>query len=462
MKQHFFVPLLFTILAIANACGPELKGPLPKIQARAEPPRVKTLIKNVNVFDGQQMLPQQQVIINADGTIGSSNDTTDIATSIDAQNGYLIPGLIDSHSHALTPENLQELVGWGVTSTMLMACPFNKYCQMLQNQPGLTSVVSSGIPAVGPGSAHSRLTGTAPDLWIYNTSMAASYAQMVFNNGSDFMKIVSEEPNGPSLEEQIALVAGTHGLGKQSMTHASQYQPFVTAVRSKSNGIQHTPADGNFTTELLSLMKEQSQWHVPTLTVIKAFQNNPLSLKNSSYNLTSFPIAIENVKRVYAAGVPIIVGTDATGHLPSLNITCPFGSTVHDEMSFLVNEVGMEPAEAIRAATILPAALQAGMQGRGEIKTGLRADLLLLGSNPLVDIANTRDIKMIWVEGYSVRVNTTNTSNSTNSTNGSTPTSISNSSTTSTTIPTNGESVLAVWPVHIATIFGLLFFLIAL
>jgi imidazolonepropionase-like amidohydrolase len=58
----------------------------------------------------------------------------------------------------------------------------------------------------------------------------------------------------------------------------------------------------------------------------------------------------------------------------------------------------MSPAEAIDAATSV-AAKYLGLVDCGVVAEGIRSDLVLLESDPLVDIRKTRDVKAVWVEG---------------------------------------------------------------
>jgi imidazolonepropionase-like amidohydrolase len=100
---------------------------------------------------------------------------------------------------------------------------------------------------------------------------------------------------------------------------------------------------------------------------------------------------------MYHAGIPLLAGTNAVGPIAP-NISLPYGDTLHGELQHFVEDVGMIPAEAINAATSV-AARYHRLGDRGMIKEGMRADLVLLGSDPLVDIRNTRDVKAVWVEG---------------------------------------------------------------
>jgi len=75
-----------------------------------------------------------------------------------------------------------------------------------------------------------------------------------------------------------------------------------------------------------------------------------------------------------------------------------WGVSVHQELSLFVNQAGFTPEEAIRAATSLPAQ-RFNFSDRGQIKEGLRADLLLVEGNPLEDIDNTLNLRAVWTAG---------------------------------------------------------------
>lgn len=98
---------------------------------------------------------------------------------------------------------------------------------------------------------------------------------------------------------------------------------------------------------------------------------------------------------MHAAGVRLLVGTD-TGGNPHL---FP-GFTVHEEMEELVAAAGMSPAEALRAATLYPAAYLGLNDEIGTVAEGKRADLVLLDADPLENIRNTRAIAGVVVGGH--------------------------------------------------------------
>jgi imidazolonepropionase-like amidohydrolase len=92
------------------------------------------------------------------------------------------------------------------------------------------------------------------------------------------------------------------------------------------------------------------------------------------------------------AGVKILAGTDTPN---------PYvfpGSSLHDELELLV-KAGLTPLQALQAATLRPAEYL-GMAGRlGTIAPGKLADLVLLSADPLADIANTRRIEAVVLNG---------------------------------------------------------------
>jgi len=92
------------------------------------------------------------------------------------------------------------------------------------------------------------------------------------------------------------------------------------------------------------------------------------------------------------AGVSMLVGTDA------MNAFVIPGFAVHDELALLV-EAGLTPLEALRAATIAPAAFLHASDSLGVIAPGRLADLVLLDGNPLSNISNTRRIHAVVLAG---------------------------------------------------------------
>jgi imidazolonepropionase-like amidohydrolase len=107
----------------------------------------------------------------------------------------------------------------------------------------------------------------------------------------------------------------------------------------------------------------------------------------------------DNVRRLRAAGVTILAGSDAqSGVFP--------GPGLHRELQ-LLTEAGMTPAEAIRAATVDAARfLAAGAEPDfGLVAEGRLADLLLVEGDPTVDLTALARIRTVIKGGVPLQRN---------------------------------------------------------
>jgi len=104
------------------------------------------------------------------------------------------------------------------------------------------------------------------------------------------------------------------------------------------------------------------------------------------------PAMLQRTAAMQRAGVPLLAGTD---------LAIPYvypGSGLHEELELLV-QAGLSPSEALQTATINPARFFKREKEMGTIEKGKRADLVLLNANPLENIANTKDIQMVFFKG---------------------------------------------------------------
>ena len=96
---------------------------------------------------------------------------------------------------------------------------------------------------------------------------------------------------------------------------------------------------------------------------------------------------------MHEGGVLLLGGTDAAN--PGLF----HGWSLHDELANLVKWAGLSPFEAIETVTVNAAHYWNRAGERGIVAPGAEADLLLLAANPLDDIANTRTIEGVVIDG---------------------------------------------------------------
>lgn len=362
-----------------------------------------------------------------------SENCTHVDHGIDASGRFLIPGFFDSHVHPSTIVDLETLTSYGVTTSLQMTCKDYTMCNAVRGQEGLSDFYTAGVPAQGPDGAHAASAarqGRPLQPWqlVYPDSDPVALIDWAFGNGSDctyLVKIIKDhcssffcsyldadeppisdykivvESGGPSQDMQNRLVEAAHALGKQTMSHASDLESYIQAIESRSDGIQHTPDDGNLSLISIDDIKRNGQWVTPTISVFAEMLSKPevsmLLRGTSSRGNSSMSNVYANVRAMHRAGVPILAGTDAVGYIPTINVTYPFGISLHQELQNLV-EAGMTPVEALNAATRVPALFHR-LNDRGFIAPGMRADLILLNSNPLVNVSNSLDIERVWAGG---------------------------------------------------------------
>lgn len=102
---------------------------------------------------------------------------------------------------------------------------------------------------------------------------------------------------------------------------------------------------------------------------------------------------LREVREMRAAGVRILAASDFGAPL-----VVP-GFDLHAELARLVDDVGMTPVEALRAATLDPARFLGMADSLGTVEPGRLADLVLLDADPLADIRNTRRIRAVFANG---------------------------------------------------------------
>jgi len=139
-------------------------------------------------------------------------------------------------------------------------------------------------------------------------------------------------------------------------------------------------------------MLKQGTIAVPTITVVG------LAAKVIKRPGSSFSNASKSVYNMYKSGIPILAGTDCNAAPGSPAQGSPaqikHGESLHHELELLV-EAGMSTVDVLRAAGIASAGVF-GLEDRGVIQVGKRADLVLLDGDPL------REIKEVWCSGFRV------------------------------------------------------------
>lgn len=106
---------------------------------------------------------------------------------------------------------------------------------------------------------------------------------------------------------------------------------------------------------------------------------------------------VNMISDIHDADVPVLAGSDSG---PYNSFVYP-GVSLHEELYELV-AAGLSPLEALQTSVINGPRFFGVSESYGKVQQGYAADLLLLNSNPLEDIQNTRDIHLVILQGNPV------------------------------------------------------------
>jgi imidazolonepropionase-like amidohydrolase len=345
----------------------------------------KIVLTNVRVFDGRQLVPGRSVVIDG-GRIGT--DPTG-AQVIDGAGGVLLPGLIDAHVHLDGPGRLSALAAYGVTTALDMAS-VPEQTAALRGHAGQADLRSAGIPAIAPGSLHSRMPGVGERGLIAGPDEAKRFVAERVAEHSDYIKIVVGSPFADHDQATLdALVAAAHEQGKLVIAHASSVASVAKAQAAGADILTHVPLEQALQ-PAAAAQAAAGRVVVPTLTMMEAIVAN-VAPPGADYANARASVAV-----LHQAGVPILAGTDANDSAGT-PARVPHGKSLHRELELLV-DAGLSTLEALLAATALPARYF-GLSDRGTTEPGKRADLVLIDGDPLADIRATRSIRRVWCGG---------------------------------------------------------------
>ncbi len=412
-------------------------------------------IKNVNVItmtSDSNILTNVTVIIK-DGKIISLNATIpDSAEIIDGKGKWLIPGLIDMHVHVPTDGHfnttyptraaaifthtqdvMTPFVASGITTIFELNAKAGHFGQRNEILRGDVVGPRMALAALINGGEESGRTANTPSdgrqivrvakaegyefIKVYSQLNIETYKAIVYEADKQGMKVIGHIPNvfQGKIEEAFVPHFGMVAHAEEFAKHSNDYsvgdaQRF--AKLAKANETWLTPTlivivrIAEQTRTLDSITNLESFQYVHPLLQSKWITANRNYQGTNSERVARIEKMIEFnkllIKVFKEAGIPIVAGTDAG----SSGVI--WGFSLHDELQLLV-EAGLTPKEALTSATRLPA-IWLGIDSKiGTIEAGKFADLILLDSNPLEDIRNTRKIAGVFINGLwldKIKINT--------------------------------------------------------
>ena len=402
----------------------------------------------VRLFDaeGVRFLANQTVVVDkgvitASGAAGSVTVPAG-AQLIDGRGKTLVPGLWDCHMHVGDDyTGLQEL-SMGVTS---IRDPGNDDVRTIDRRTR-AAAGSLLMPHVYPSSLIDGKGTYTAQVANVATSEAEAVALVAKAKANGFTGVKFYGTLNPawlprSIAEAHKLGLHVHGhipagirpldainAGYDEVTHINwvMMQAMPDSVIRESNGILRFEGPGRYAKDvnlegaamktMIGTMASKHIYSDPTMVAFESLyvpENGDLSpsyapfvgtlppttergfrsggfavpkdLTRANYR-ASWAKMVDLLGRMHKAGVPIVAGTDGAGI-----------ELVH-ELEIYV-QAGFTPAEALAAATIVPARLVGQEQKAGSITVGKAADLVLVEGDPSTKIGDLRQTRLVMLAG---------------------------------------------------------------
>jgi len=431
---------------------------LTKAQDAAEAARLKSLaaklphrpkgalvIQHARLFDAEsgKLMPETTVVVasNRIQAVGHDGEVAAPAGAevIDAKGKALLPGLWDMHTHLSDDDGLLNMAA-GVTTVRDMANDIDKLQDMRRrwengDAVGPRVLMAGFMDGPGPFAGPTKVL-------VSTEKEALDWVDRYASMGYVQVKLYS------SLDPKLvpAIVKRAHEKGLRVSGHIPNGMIAEEAVRAGFDEIQHvnflelnfldrgidtrTPARftevGEHAAELdlnsdkvkrfIALLKERGTVLDVTLATFESLYMAPANAVGPTYatvvdrfpptmqrgfvggGLTAPPgheqrykdsfRAMENlVLALHKAGVTVVAGTDAL---------CGFA--LHRELELYV-DAGFSPADALRAATLVPARVMKRDRDLGSVAPGKMADLILVDGDPTARISDIRRVVLTVKDG---------------------------------------------------------------
>ena len=328
----------------------------------------------------------------------------------------------------------------GITSVVDVGGPFwNFEVRKTANATAKAPRVAVAGPLISSVSREKLDLGDPPIVKIDSPDQAREFVGKLAAQNPDLVKIwyiVDKDHPVDGFRPIIrATVEESHAHKIRVAVHATELETARAAVEEGADILVHSVVDRPVDDSFVKLLKDRYIILCPTLVVFERYGrtfSHQLNLTReekawgnpevvASLDVTKIPtdklpdriktaladpnavldriqktyaVALPNLKTLEDAGITIAAGTDAG------NIGTTHGPALFREFQ-LMKEAGLTNMQILQSATVNAAKLFGGDTGAhiGKIDNGYFADLVILKSNPVDDIANASDIDTVIKNG---------------------------------------------------------------
>ena len=404
------------------------------IDGTGEPPKRNAVI----IVSGNEIVTVTNQTEYYSKYYSTINNETTRENILNLTGKYVIPGLFDMHAHVagvrknsynqdFSENALKMLLDYGVTTIRSPAGPTNQSIALKHN-------VSEGI-IEGPEMFTAGRLLNGPQIAIpfveKQISTEEQAREEVRNQaaaGVDYVKLyVGLPPNlvQAAIDEAHSQGIGVIGhlymtswtdaanMGIDALTHGVPVNPSLlpsgdSREQFLENGggpfdhllwLDLLDLDSTEINEMINALVENSVPVDPTLSIYETMLRDDGYGFSDPQNQLRWAKVLQLTKIMHDRGVQILSGSD----IPNFGLIP--GASLHNELE-LLTEAGIKPLEVVAIATN-NGAEALGIDNRvGTIEAGKEADVIILTSNPIENISNTKGIEAVIVDGRFVDINT--------------------------------------------------------
>lgn len=404
------------------------------IDGTGEPPKGNAVI----IVSGNEIVTVTNQTEYYSKYYSTINNETTRENILNLTGKYVIPGLFDMHAHVAgvrknsynqdSSENaLKMLLDYGVTTIRSPAGPTNQSVALKHN-------VSEGI-LEGPEMFTAGRLLNGPQIAIpfveKQISTEEQAREEVRNQaaaGVDYVKLYVGLP--PNLVQAAIDEAHSQGIGVIGHLYMTSWTDAVNmGIDALTHGVPVNPSllpsgdsreqflengggpfdhllwldlldlDSTEINEMINALVENSVPVDPTLSIYETMLRDDGYGFSDPQNQLRWAKVLQLTKIMHDKGVQILSGSD----IPNFGLIP--GASLHNELE-LLTEAGIKPLEVVAIATN-NGAEALGIDNRvGTIEAGKEADVIILTSNPIENISNTKGIEAVIVDGRFVDINT--------------------------------------------------------
>ncbi|HMQ62219.1 MAG TPA: amidohydrolase family protein [Flavilitoribacter sp.] len=357
-----------------------------------------TIVKNVDVFDGEQVLKNVDFAFSAAGIeyISGKKKRRRNATVIDGKGKTILPPLVNAHVHVRNSDNLKESLKVGIFGMLDMFSTDARANSLRAYNDSLaySRFFSSNVGATPPGGHGTQFGVNIPT--INDTVSPRQFVMDRVAQNADYIKITQEYSMSRLAAPQLReLIAEAHHQHKLTIVHVSDLQDAIDVAKQNADGLAHIwYRKGSVSKEQdLKLMREKNIFIIPTISVIEKVikQAEETGLEE---NYLSFEALKHEVRKLHEQGICLLAGTD------SPNFGMDYSSQYFKELLFL-KECGLSEIEILKCATV-NIYEKFNLQGFARLQTNGEASFLLVTGKPFLKIEDIKNEKRIWKNGVEI------------------------------------------------------------